>query len=122
MQPPELCPLQPASYILIFDDGNETWSTEPEPIYSSSEEVLESIDLQENTESGLKRDKNYTVNVTVITEYANVTSTTSFSKVVNRALNTKHYNIHFPSMYQALTHFLEQVMYCTIPSAVHAFY
>ena len=90
MQPPELCPLQPASYILIFDDGNETWSTEPESISNSSQLVLKSMDLQENTESELKRDRNYIVNVTVITEYANVSSTTYFSKVVNRALNTKH--------------------------------
>jgi hypothetical protein len=41
--------------------------------------VLKFIDLEENTESRLKRGRNYTANITVITKYANVTSTTYFS-------------------------------------------
>ena len=82
-QPPELCPSQPASYILSFDNGNETWSTEPESISDSSQPVVEYMELEGDTdhEPRLRREDSYTAIVTVFTEYGNVTSTTDFSEI-----------------------------------------
>ena len=76
-----LCPSQPASYILSFDNGNETWTTEPEPISDNSQPVVEYMELEGDTEPTLRREESYTAIVTVLTEYANVTSTTDFSKI-----------------------------------------
>ena len=81
MQPPELCPSQPASYILSFDNRNETWSMEPELISDSSQAVVEYMELEGEAGSRLRRGESYTAIVTVVTEYANVTSTTDFSKI-----------------------------------------
>ena len=36
--------------------------------------------VREDIATGLEKDKNYTLNVTVITDYGNATSTTSFSE------------------------------------------
>ena len=83
MQPPMLCPSQPASYIITFDNGNEMWSTEPEPISDSSQPVVVYMELEEDTEPTLRREESYTAIVTVVTQYANVTSTTDFSKIDN---------------------------------------
>ena len=76
IQPPELCPLQRAHYMFTFDDGDELWSTSLVTILNSTRPVEESMDDR----TRLQRERNYTLRVTVITEYANVSSTTEFSK------------------------------------------
>ena len=73
-QPPMLCEFQNATYVLTLDDDNVTWSTRPKAITNTSQQVEEDI------ESGLDRDKYYTVTVTVTTDYGTITSSANFSK------------------------------------------
>ena len=78
-QPPVMCPQQEASYILSFDDGEEEeWSRDPVEIESSGASV--EVILDTDKEPCLKRERNYTLRVTLVTEYANVSSQTDFSK------------------------------------------
>ena len=54
------------------------------------------MELEDNVETGLKREENYTLNVTVITDYASVTSTTDFGKMIEiepKELLKQLYNI-----------------------------
>ena len=74
-QLPMLCESQQASYMLIFSDGTEAWSTDIKKIANSEQTVVEDID-----ENRLQINKNYTITARVFTEYKNITSTTSFSK------------------------------------------
>ena len=62
--------------MFTFDDGDELWSTSLVTILNSTRPVEESMDDR----TRLQRERNYTLRVTVITEYANVSSTTEFSK------------------------------------------
>ena len=80
LQPPLLCLDQEASYILSFYDGEEEeWSRAPVEIEGGgSVEVI----LDTDKEPRLKRERNYTLRVTVITEYANISSETTFSKTI----------------------------------------
>ena len=74
-----LCPQQEASYILSFNDGEEEeWSRDPVEIESSGTSVEVILDTAK--EPRLKRERNYTLRVTLVTEYANVSSETDFSK------------------------------------------
>ena len=61
--------------MLTFTDGNATWSTDPQTITDTSEQVKEEI------ETGFEIEKKYTVTVTVITIYGNSTSSASFSEL-----------------------------------------
>lgn len=54
---------------------------EPELISDSSQAVVEYMELEGEAGSRLRRGESYTAIVTVVTEYANVTSTTDFSKI-----------------------------------------
>ena len=78
-QPPLLCPLQEASYILSFEDEEgEEWPRAPVEIDDSGGAV--EVILDTDIEPLLKRERNYTLRVTVVTQYANISSTTHFSK------------------------------------------
>ena len=92
-QPPVLCPLQEASYILSFDDGGlEKWFQSPVKIEDNGEPV--EVILDSDKEPRLKRERNYTLKVTVVTEYVNISSTTHFSRR-EQALLAKLLNILF---------------------------
>jgi hypothetical protein len=81
--PPVLCPQQEASYILSFNDGEEEeWSRDPVEIESSGTSVEVILDTAK--EPRLKRERNYTLRVTLVTEYANVSSETDFSTETQR--------------------------------------
>ncbi|CAI8043159.1 hypothetical protein GBAR_LOCUS23946 [Geodia barretti] len=80
--PPVMCPQQEASYILSFDDGEEEeWSRDPVEIESSGASV--EVILDTDKEPCLKRERNYTLRVTLVTEYANVSSQTDFRAITN---------------------------------------
>ena len=70
-----LCGFQTATYVITFDDGHAAWSTSPKEITNTG------LEVEEDIESGLDRDKNYTVTVTVTTDYGTITSSTNFSKL-----------------------------------------
>ena len=78
VQPPELCPEQEGSYILSFDDGDEgVWSRSPVEMEGHG---LVTVILGTAEEPRLKRERNYTLRVTIVTEYTNISSTTEFSE------------------------------------------
>ena len=74
LQPPMLCKFQTSSYVLAITTGNRTWLQGPKLITNTSQQVEEDID--NHFEAG----RTYNTTVTVFTEYANITSTTSFSE------------------------------------------
>ena len=90
LQPPQLCPVQRASYLLRFDDGNEEWSSGPVAISDNSQTVH--VYLSKDIEPQLKWDKNYIVNIVIITEYGNASSAANFSK---KDIETRYVNIIF---------------------------
>ena len=104
-QPPVLCPLQEASYILSFDGGGlEKWSQSPVKIEDNGEPV--EVILDSDKESRLKRERNYTVKVTIVTEYANISSTTHFSRreqpLLAKLLNTLFYRYRVSKKFSRL--------------------
>ena len=76
MQPPHVCEFQEASYMLFISEGTRMWSTSDArvPIKDSSEHVV--VEL----ESGFVINTEYTATITVFTEYANMSSSDSFSE------------------------------------------
>ena len=72
-QPPLLCPLQEASYILSFKgEEEEEWSRAPVEIEDSGGAVEVILETDKKTKTRLKRERNYTFRVTVVTQYANM--------------------------------------------------
>ena len=63
--------------MLIFTDGNETWpSTGGGPVAITNSQQPVEVEV----ETGFMVDTDYTVTVTVFTEYANMSSSAGFSK------------------------------------------
>ena len=73
-QPPRLCEFQSSRYILNYSDGNETWSNDPMIITDTSQLIKDKI------ESGIEIDTDYTVTVTVIADFGNLSPSATFSK------------------------------------------
>ena len=65
-----------ASYQLTFTDGRSSWSTDTKLIYNTHQSINEEIT------SGIEKDRDYTITVTVSTLYGNVSSSTNFSKYI----------------------------------------
>ena len=80
-----LCPLQEASILSFEGEEEEEWSRAPVEIEDSGGEV--EVILDTDKEPRLKRERNYTLRVTVVTQYANISSTTHFSE---RGLLSSH--------------------------------
>ena len=59
------------------DVSDDVWSTQPVAIINSTEPIERTMD---DGSTRLQREHNYTLKVTIITDYANVTSTTDFSE------------------------------------------
>ena len=76
MQPPLVCDFQNASYMIMFTGGNKTWYMDDVPVVIIDSQML----IKRESETGFTINTEYTVTITVYTDYANISSSKQFSE------------------------------------------
>ena len=75
-QPPLVCDFQNASYMIMFTGGNKTWYMDDVPVVIIDSQML----IKRESETGFTINTEYTVTITVYTNYANISSSKQFSE------------------------------------------
>ena len=90
-KPPLACEFQTSSYILTISDGNKMWTNSHDPVVIKDTSQPVEVEM----ESGFLMDTDYLVTITVFAEYANISSSRTFSESVIPMVS---YHLHL-SMY-----------------------